>query len=585
MRTILRLFVIGLLLCSTTVSAGAVNVTASYVKTLGQSNSEGKFSFVTAGGRVAVDEQGNAYFGTPGGGSYLQKVSPTGQIVWQFMHNVPGFQGTAVDEKYLYTCGSGYYGRIQLQRWLRDTGEAAPGWQYDWENSTKSLNGVQSFKMPNALAVDEKYLFVADISGNEVRRFDKVSGAEAPFNNRLLVVSPTDLALTPKGTLLILTEAAVVEVGKDGKALRVPLISGLHGPTAIDVSRKTGMIYMAEGGSDAELINRVRLYSADGKATDQEIGIGGDFNGKWHPLSFAFSSGAGDITLDPNGGLWVNGYGHRLYLCPMLTHLSPAPQFKPDLTLRGVMGTGLFVDSNLDVYVGGSYKIGWDNQLRWTSGLIGEGPAKLFPTTIDYWPMNPVWSDGKTAIISSMHQNVFYQVNAKNGAALGKSVASGTAAIAGSCVVGRDIFYTGKDRTIQRTTVDLAAPQPFMTLPEGAVPATGALAISPDQQLVYLSNGGETACYQRNGTQVWKAKGIMGTLGEGVLFTSNPDGPGVAVLDAATGEKLKVFGDKEDQGRASLYGLGGMAMGSKDGKDYLFIYANARVLVYQIIIR
>jgi hypothetical protein len=438
--------------------------------------------------------------------------------------------------------------------------------------------------MPYALAVDEKYIFVADKPGNEIRRLDKVSGAEAPFQNRLLVVSPTDLALTPKGTLLILTEAAVVEVDKDGKPLQAPLIDGLYGPTAIDVNRKNGVIYVAEGGSDAELINRVRLYNADGKATNQEIGIGGDFNGKWHPYSFAFSSGAGDITLDPNGGLWVNGYGHRMFLCPMLTHLSPAPEFKPDLSLRGVMGTGLFVNPNLDVYVGGTYKISWDNQLKWTSGLIGEGPAKLFPTTIDYWPMTPVWSDGKTAIISSMHQNVLYQVNDKNGAALGKSVATGTSAVMGTCVAGRDIFFTGKERTIQRTTVDLAPPQPFMTLPEGAAPATGAIAISPDQQLVYLSNGGETACYQRNGTQVWKAKGIMGALGDGVLFTSNPDGPGIAVLDARTGEKIKVFGDKEDNGRAPLYGLGGMAMGSKDGKHYLFVHANARVLVYQVII-
>lgn len=580
MRIIFHLLAVALLFIGTMASAGAVTVTATYVKSLGQS-SDNKFPFVTAGGRIAVDEQGNAYLGTPGGGSYLQKISPQGKILWQSMQNIPGFQGTAVDDKYLYTCGSGYYGRIQLQRWLRDTGAPAPGWQYDWENSTKQLNGVAAPKLPVALAVDDKYLYVADKPGNEIRRFDKNSGQEAPFKNRLLSVAPTDLALTPQGTLLVLTEAAVVEVDKEGKPLRVPVLANLHAPTALDINRKTGIIYVAEGGSNLELINRVRGYSQDGKL-QSEIGIGGDFNGKWHPLSFAFSSGDGDFTLDPNGGMWVNGYGHRLNLCPVLTHLTAEPQSTPDLTLRGVMGTGLVVDSNLDIYLGGSYKIGWDDKLKWTSGLINEGPAKLFPTTLSGWYMVPVWSDGKTAIIASVHQNMLYLVSAKNGATLGKSVPTGTGSITGVCVVGRDIFFTGKGRTIQKTTLDLTPAQDFMTLPEAAVPSSGAIAVSPDQQLVYLSNAGDTACYKRDGTQVWKAKGNMGPLHQGALYTTNPAGPGIVALDAATGKQIALFGDKEETGRPPLYGVSSIALGSKDGADYLFVHSNACVLVYQV---
>ncbi len=561
--------------------AHAVTFSSTFVKTLGQSSADSKFAFTTAGGRIAVDEAGNAYFGTPGGSSYLQRISPQGKILWQFMHNVPGFQGTAVDEKYLYTCGSGYYGRIQLQRWLKEGGEAAPGWQYDWENSSKEINGIASPKFPTALAVDDKYLFVADSLGNEIRRFDKASGAEAPFKNRLLVVAPTDLALTPKGSLLILTESAVVEVDRDGTALKVPVVARLFGPTAIDVSRKTGNLYIAEGGSPQELVNRVRVYSPEGKML-QEIGIGGDFNGKWHPLSFAFSSGAGDITLDANDGLWINAYGHRMFFSPLLTHLNAAGQ--ADLTLRGTLATGLTVDPNLDVYAGSNIKMSWDDKLLWTSGLIAEGPAKLFPTTLTTWMMLPAWSDGKTAIIANVHYSYFYQVNAKNGATLGKTLPAGVPNIAGVCTVGRDIFYTGKPNTILKTSVDLEAPQTFMTLPEGAVPTTGAIAVSPDQQLIYLGNGADTGCYRRNGTEVWRTKAAMGTLFKGVLFVVNPDGAGVAALDAATGKKIGTLGDKEEDGRTPFYNFTGIATASKDGTDYLFINTNARVLVYRIAI-
>jgi hypothetical protein len=590
-----------LLLAGLRTSAAAVTVTARYEKTLGQSNADDKFSFVTGGARIAVDEQGNAYFGTPGGGSYLQKVSPAGKILWQKFLNVPGFQGTAVDDKYLYTCGSGYYGYVQLQRWSRDTGEPAAGWQYEWKDAKTPVNGVEPLKLPYALAVDDKYLFVADAGGDEIRRFDKTSGAEAPFPQRLLVVSPSDLAFTPQGTLLVLTKAAVIEVSKDGAPLRVPVIAELRGPTAIDVNRKSGALYVAEGGDEAELINRVRVFNLDdGKMTD-EIGIGGEFSGRWHPQSFAFSSGAGDVALDGNGGFWVNGYGWRLGLCPLLTHFaagappsgappsgappsgappSGAPP-RSDLMLRGVQGSGIAVDPDLAVYVGGSYKIGWDDQLQWTSGLVPDGPAKLFPTTLTTWPLNVVWSDGKHAIIANPQQGVFFQVNARTGAATGKSVGS-NGVIAGFCVVGGDLFFTTPGRVIQRTTLDLSAPQPFLTLPENAAPATGALQVSADQQRVYLSNGGEIACYGRDGGQLWKVKGNLGALWKGVLFTPNPDGAGVAALDAASGEKIAVFGDKAEDGRPPLGGIGGLATGGKDGADYLFIHTNARVLVYRI---
>jgi hypothetical protein len=360
-------------------------------------------------------------------------------------------------------------------------------------------------------------------------------------------------------------------------------------PVALDVSRKTGAIYVAEAGDNAELINRIRIYSPEGKLQNQEIGIGGDFNGKWYPLSFAFSSGGGDIALDPQGGLWVNGNGHRMDYCPLLTHLAPAPQFTPDLTLHGVNGTGLAVDPKLDVYVGGSYKISWDDTLVWTSGLIDPGPAGLFPTTLGGWMMSPVWSDGNTAVIASVHYNNFYTVNAKNGAALGKTLPAGTTAIIGTSVVDRDLFYAGAGRTIQRTTLDLEAPQPFVTLPEGVTPC-GAIAVSPDKQQVYVTYVADAgkptqyvalACYRKDGTPVWAGKGSVMALYKGVLFTNNPDGPGVAALAAATGQRIALFGDKAENGQPPV-AAASLAIGSKDGVDYLFVMSNARIMVYRV---
>ena len=583
MHVLHRLGLLSLLLAGASTFAAAITVTASYVKTLGLTRPDDQYLLTTVGGRIAVDEKGDVYCGTPGGSSYIQKIAPDGKILWQFFTNVPGYQGTAVDDKYLYTCGSGYYGYIQLQRRLRDTGELALGWQYEWQGGA-AQNGVRTCAWPCALAVDEKYLFVADAGANEIRRFDKATGKEAPFTDRLMVVQPVDIAISQTGMLLILTDQSVVEVDKEGNAKRAPLIGGLKAPTAIDINRKTGDIYLAEGGDNQLLINRIRVYSADGKPLNVEIGIGGDFSGKWHPLSFAFSCGAGDITLDPNGGIWVNGYGHLMGLCPILTHLSPGPQFKPELTLRSVLGTGIVTDQNLDVYVGGSYKITWDDQLKWTSGLIDPGPAGLFPTTLSTWSIFPVWSDGKTAIIAQVHGNTLYQVNAKNGAALGKSLGTGGPSIAGSCVVGRDLFYSiAGARTIQRTTVDLEPPQSFVTLPENASPASGVIAVSPDEQLVYIASGGNLGCYRRDGTTVWSKKSGLGPLFKGLLFTPNPAGSGVTVLDAGTGNPVTTFGDKAVNGRPP-FGAGSMSISSKDGVDYLFIQSAGRVLVYRIVI-
>lgn len=561
--------------------AMAATVTASYEKTLGLTRPDDAFLLTTVGGRIAVDEKGYLYCGTPGGSSCVQKLAPDGKILWQTFTNVPGYQGTAVDEKYLYTGGSGYYGYVQLQRWERDTGQLAPGWRYEWKNG-QPQDGVRPCGTPGALVVDDRYLFVADTGGNEIRRFDKVSGREAPFTERLMAVHPVDLALSSTGKLLILTDQSVVEVDKDGNPGRVPLIGGLTVPTAIDIDRQAGDILLAEGGDNGLLINRIRRYSPDGQPRNIEIGIGGDFNGKWHPLSFAFSCGAADITLDPQGGIWVNGYGHMMGLCPILTHLSPGPQYQPTLTQRSVMGSGLTVSPALDVIVGGSYQINWDDRLVWTSGLIDPGPANLFPTTLSTWSLFPVWTDGNTAIIAHVHGNTLYQVNARNGAALGKALASGTSSIAGACVVGRDLFYSGANsRTVMHTTVDLEPPQPFVTLPENASPAFGTLAVSRDQQFLYLANGQNLACYRRDGALAWAYKCGLGALGTGLVYAPNPAGPGVIVLDAQTGKLMATFGDKAENNRAA-FPAGAMAVGSRDGVEYLFIHSNGRVLVYRI---
>jgi hypothetical protein len=578
---VLRLILLLMVLLVTENTATAATLSARYEKTLGQSNAGGSFHFVTSGGRIAVDEAGNAYFGTPGGNSYLQKISPQGAILWQSMPNVPGFQGTAVDGKYLYTCGSGYYGYRQLQRWSREDGKLAPGWQYEWKDANSPVNGVRPLKLPNALVVDGKYIYVADNGGDEIRRFDKVSGAEAPFPQRLMVASPVDLALSAKNTLLLLTQTAVVETDKDGLALRVPVISGLRTPTALDVDRKNGAIYITEGGDGAELVNRIRVFNSDVQMTN-EIGIGGEYSGRWHPQSFAFSCGGGDVALDGKGGFWVNGYGARLDLCPLLSHFSSAQSAQADVVLRGVKGRGLAVDDNLNVYVGGNFKLSWDDRLLWTSGLVPDASDGLFPYTgIPGWTMLPVAARAKQLVIAAVHNSRFYQVNVNNGAATGKVLDTG-GTINGFCAVGNDLFYTTAPRIIQRTTLDLDAPQPFLTLPESAAPATGALVVSDDQQRFYLSGGGETACYDRNGKQLWKTKGGLGVLWKGVLFLLNANGTGITALDAQSGAVLTTIGDKAEAERPSLVAIGGVAVGSRDDEDYLFVLANAGVLVYRI---
>lgn len=100
----------------------------SYVKTLGPNPPEAEV-FQTLGGRLAVDETAALYCGTPGGGSSLHKLTPEGRLVWNHFLNVPGFQGTAVDGEFLYTCGSGYCGYRQVDFYpqqnalLYDTGK------------------------------------------------------------------------------------------------------------------------------------------------------------------------------------------------------------------------------------------------------------------------------------------------------------------------------------------------------------------------------------------------------------------------------------------------------------------------------
>ena len=76
----------------------------------------------------------------------------------------------------------------------------------------------------------------------------------------------------------------------------------------------------------------------------------------------------------------------------------------------------------------------------------------------------------------------------------------------------------------------------------------------------------------------------MGTLYKGILFTSNPDGPGVAALDAATGNVLTLIGNVAEASQLPISAPVGMAIGSKDGVDYLFVQANNRILVYRVTI-
>lgn len=562
--------------------AGDVGIT--YVKTLGQVCPE--LPLVTGGGRMSVDEKGFLYAGTPGQNSFLQKIAPDGRVIWRADDTHCAYTGTAVDDAFVYGCGVGYYGNRHLLRRKRASGVLAPGWRYMWGKPDEVLNGVRSFTAPGALLVDAVWLYVLDTGAGELRRVNKATGEEKPFPAPIKVEGAVDMAFSSAGTLLVLAKDAVQEFDRaTGKPLRPRVLAGLRGPTAIAVQPRTGVIYIAEGGTPEKPVNQVRLFSAAGEFTGATVGRGGEWQGKWSPDALGFATGGGDVALDGAGGFWANAWGHRADRLALITHVDAAG--KADKTFLGALAEGVAADGELSAYAGGNYKIGWDGALRWTSGLAATGKPGLFPTTLGGWGMRAVYADARRAIFLMVHHCKLVAVDPATGISLEKEAPVPGPSLVGACVAGGNVFVTN-GAAIYRTTLDLAPPQLVIQVPDDikAKGVTG-LAVDADGKLLYLSAGSGDAArvyaLGGNNARAWEAKaGQLFTRYRGVLLAANPAGPGFLALNAADGALAGLFGQKALDDRPPLWNIAGMGVGSRDGADYLFVAAQYRLLVYRI---
>ena len=590
---------LGLLLWQSTARAGDVGIT--YVKTIGQPSPQ--MAMVTGGGRLSVDEKGNVYAGTPGQNSFLQKISPTGRVLWRADDTHNAYLGTALDDEYVYGSGIGYYGYRHLLRRKKTSGVVPPGWNFVWKTPEEVVSGVRGFVNPGALLVDGDFLYVLDIGNGELRRLDKRSGVEKPFANPIKIDGALDVAFSQAGDLLVLANAKPVEGApadtpanptpgfvvalnhETGAVKTAKFIEGLGASAAIAVQPKTGAILIGEGGPSAEGVNKVRIFDAAGKDSGKTIGRGGEWQGMWSVDSFNFASGMADIAFDPKGGFWANAYGGRMRALSLLTHFSP--DYKSDKVLLAATGDDILADDDLNIIVGGNYKMNWNGDLIWTSGLIGTGAPNKYPTTIDYWTYRPAYTDGDQTLVVNIHAPSIYALDAKTGVSSGKSLAlPGTSA--GVAHAGKTIFVMVADK-IYRTSPDLAPLEEVLTVPEEIAKLKPAgLATNEDGSVFYFAAGAgaEARVYAfKDGQKLWEAKGgAVVAQHKGVLLVANPTGAGVLILEAKSGATLGVFGQSALNDRPIISGITGASFGSKDGADYLFIAAQSRILVYRMVV-
>ncbi len=562
-------------------------VTAEYVKTIG-GHYTGNTPPTMLGGRLAVDEKGDAYCGTPGGASSVQKLTQDGRVVWQFFKNVPGFQATAVDEKYLYTAGSGYYGHRQVYRFDRQSGVGSEGWQLEWKKD-EDVNDVRAVGMPVALAVNNDHLFIADSVKNELRRLDKKTGKEAPFNTRVMVINPVDIAVDSTGKILLLTSSTLLEIDKDGNPTRVPLVNGLSGAVAVDVSPLTGDIYIAEGGTLNEPVNRIRIFSKDGKDSGNKIGFGGEFSGLWSPEKFAFSGGSGDIAFAKNGELYVNpGWSSKLGALSVTSRFDKDGKFISFVSRIDQRG-GMAADDELSIYLDGQFKVTWDNNVEWTSGMIlSADPA--YPSDNPTWPVYPTFAKGKVYFYCLPGGNI-YELDRKSGK---KIVASAIGQSKPICGNGKNLFaLDGNALKIFDDKLKLGNAV-FTFKPEANEKITG-VEINDEQSLVFAviavekEKKSRLACYDVAGNKLLWQKDCNAYQGFGVRYFNGLIIAGTAteggkqILDAKSGDLLCLVDDKKViNGRAPLNPNAHAAFAMNKGVEYLFCDAPEGFRAYKI---
>lgn len=569
-----KMMMVSLLLCAffaeNILLAGGVSV--EYLKTVGQNN-KGGGAIPTLGGKISVDETGNIYCGTPGGASSIIKITPTGRVIWNGFHNVPGFQGTTIDDKYLYTCGAGYYGLRQVQRWDKSSGKKAEGWQHQWAKNEPS-KGVRSIGMPIALAVDDNYLYIIDSKGDEVRRLDKKTGKEAPFGKRIMVYKPIDITLSQSKNILILTKHTLLEIDSNGKPLRVPLVDGLKQAVSVDVNPLDGNIYIAEGGNESDLINRVLIFDKHGKKTGRHIGVGGNYQGKWSPETFAFSAGTGDIAFDKNGGLWVNpGWSGKLNGLKVLSFFDKTGKYeKSIISAKSKMAVS---DGDLNLYLGGQLKFSNTGNVDWTSGLIKSGNGKDYPYVLANWPIKPSFVDGKLILFVIPNGNIF-SLDPKTGKSTGEKYSYQRNGILFSN--NKNLFII-KNNTVYSLDGDLKNEKKVFSIPKLDIKELNSADIDNKLQYIYcLYKKGKKQtirCYQvADGKLCWEKPSGGGVIVcNGFLVTNLPTGRyGKRVMDATTGETLMdIDHQKTTSGRSPVGSRAMTTMVEHKNDVHLFI--------------
>ncbi len=562
----------------------------SYEKTLGPNPAEAEVAR-TFGGRLAIDETGALYCGTPGGGSFLHKLTPEGRLVWNRFFNVPGFQATAVDQEFVYTCGSGYYGYRQVECRQRAGGASDGGWSLQWTDATSPVNGVRPMGMPVALAVDDQYLYVVDRNGHELRRLDKRTGQEAPFGKRVMIVEPVDLAWGDAGRLLILTAESVLETDREGKPLRVPLVDGLHGAVALDYDQANRRLYVAEGGTPDKPVNLVRIYDGDGKPTGETIGIGGDFQGKWSPGAFAFNSETGDVALDGQGRLWVNpGWAGKLHRLPVLTRfVRQDDTWSPERTLQTFRGDGLSVDGEGNAYIGGQYKVSPDGQVLWTSGLYGGGRAGSalgeFPATNPHFFTYPAYGGGRLYIANHAARTVLALDPHTGAMVLSPRTVTEKGHLLKPHIV-QDALYVGDSSgALWRLDRELkAAPEKLFDGESGA--SCSGLIVSDAADVAFAGVGRQgkphiLRALNMDGTTRWEVEaGVPMAYYDGYLFVTT--GRALEARRATDGGLLATVDSTETAGRLPLTDIAGVAVAQVDGEDSLFVLAGGQIRAYRL---
>ena len=555
----------------------------TYVKTLGQNNPTGQPLKGTGLRQLAVDTEGNLYYAIIRGWPWtsLVKVAPGGRVIWETECGGYSAVPVTIADGHLYALSQSEIRRFSLAAGQRDA---------DWGGKLPA-----TLREVAALQIAGTYLFLVDKAGHELHRFDRATLDEKPFATRVMVVEPVDCALARNGNLLILTAETVLEVDPNGRPVRVPLIDGLHGAQGMAVDPRTGLIFVMQGGIPGSLVNQIWQYDADGKPTGVKLGRGGDFNGKWSPDSFAFSSGYAAFALDAQGGLWVNN------ALGQLVHFKAGEKFMADqtlvgLSLGGVGATGIAVDDQLNLYVGmnvGGLKLSWDNQVVWTSGLQISGDGARFPSSpVNGWPVYVACAGAKGPVFYSTHDGTAWLLSPATGELLGTRAGPGQGGSLFLRAAGDSLFLkTGNSGQISQgapeTIGDWKAWKSFLTLPAD-LKAGQLVGGSRDQARIYLHDGKTLFCVGKDGKRLWEtaAPAIgyvfpVAFLRDDVMFL-NLAGKTTA-LDARTGEKLAEIGtEPAADGRPALGGGGGFAVGSKGGKDYLFVLGNYQVQVFEI---